>query len=144
MDFNFTEDQDQLRDAVRKWVDRSYGFERRRAITQAGGFDRAAYGELAELGLTGLYIAEEHGSKSMVPVGDQADAFIVPAMAGEKAGLFLVERAAEGVAARGYGTQDGGRAAEVTFNKSPATLIVQDGLQALEHGVDVGIAAACA
>ena len=44
---------EQLRDAVRKWVDRSYGFERRRHITKAGGFDRGAYGELAELGLTG-------------------------------------------------------------------------------------------
>jgi alkylation response protein AidB-like acyl-CoA dehydrogenase len=42
-------------------VDRSYTFERRRAITNAGGFDRAAYGELAELGLAGLYVAEDQG-----------------------------------------------------------------------------------
>jgi alkylation response protein AidB-like acyl-CoA dehydrogenase len=51
MDFNFSDDQEQLRDAVRKWVDRSYDFERRQGIVKAGGFDRAAYGELAELGL---------------------------------------------------------------------------------------------
>src|SRR5688572_15675201 len=68
MDFNFSDDQEQLRDAVRKWVDRSYGFERRSGIVKAGGFDRAAYTELAELGLTGLYAAEEHGGMGMGPV----------------------------------------------------------------------------
>ena len=68
MDFNFSDEQEQLRDAVRKWVDRSYGFERRRAITRAGGFDRGAYGELAELGLAGIYVPEEHGGMGMGPV----------------------------------------------------------------------------
>jgi alkylation response protein AidB-like acyl-CoA dehydrogenase len=68
MDFDFSEDQQALRDAVRKWVDRSYTFERRSAIAKAGGFDRGAYGELAELGLAGLYVAEEHGGMGMGPV----------------------------------------------------------------------------
>ena len=58
--------------------------------------------------------------------------------------LFLVERSASGVATRGYGTQDGSRAAEVTFQSSPATLITRDGQKALEHAVDIGIAALCA
>ena len=31
MDFDFSDDQEQLRDAVRKWVDKGYTFERRRA-----------------------------------------------------------------------------------------------------------------
>jgi len=233
MDFDFSDDQEQLRDAVRKWVDKGYGFERRRAIEKSGGFDRAAYGELAGLGLAGLYIAEEHGgmgmgpvegmvvmeelgrgivleplgqtliaggilggyapeavkaawlpkiaagealvvlaqqerraryrldpcatqavqsgnawsiagAKSIVPVGDRADAFLVPAVAGGKIALFLVERQAAGVATQGYGTQEGGRAAEVGFKSSPATLVTPDGLTALEHAVDIGIAAACA
>ena len=43
MDFDFSDDQEQLRDAVRKWVDKGYDFDRRRAIVAAGGFDRAAY-----------------------------------------------------------------------------------------------------
>jgi alkylation response protein AidB-like acyl-CoA dehydrogenase len=30
MDFDFSDDQEQLRDAVRKWVDKGYDFERRR------------------------------------------------------------------------------------------------------------------
>jgi alkylation response protein AidB-like acyl-CoA dehydrogenase len=84
------------------------------------------------------------GSKSVVPAGDQADAFIVPAMAGGKLALFLVEREAQGVATRGYPTIDGGRAAEVTLNKAAGTLITSDGITALEHAVDVGIAAVCA
>jgi alkylation response protein AidB-like acyl-CoA dehydrogenase len=234
MDFNFTEDQEQLRDAVRKWVDRSYSFERRRGITGAGGFDRAAYNELAGLGLTGLYVSEDHGGmamgpveamvvleelgrgivleplgatlvasgvlggyaseavkaqwlpkiasgealvvlawqerkaryrldqveaqavpaaggnwqvtgdKGIVPAGDQADAFIVPAKANGRTALFLVERQAPGVTTRGYPTMDGGRAAEVSLRDAPATLVSEDGLAALEHAVDIGIACTCA
>src|SRR6185312_3977657 len=68
MDFDFTDDQEHLRDAVRKWVDKGYGFERRRAIVQAGGFSREAYAELAQLGLAGLYIPEAHDGLGMGPV----------------------------------------------------------------------------
>src|SRR5690606_28945997 len=73
MDFSFSDEQEQLRDAVRKWVGRRYGFERRRAIAQAGGFDRGAYEELAGLGLTGLLVADEFGGMGMGPV----DAMVV-------------------------------------------------------------------
>jgi alkylation response protein AidB-like acyl-CoA dehydrogenase len=233
MDFNFTDDQQQLRDAVAKWVEKGYGFERRRAIEAAGGFSREAWDELAELGLGGLFIPEDEGglgmgpvegmvvmeelgrgivleplaqsfiagavlahhadedtkdnwlprisggqalvvlayqerkaryrldvcdsqataagggwklsgTKSLVPAGDEADAFIVPAVLDGKIALFLVERSSDGVVARGYGTQDGGRAAEVVFDKAAATLITKDGLPALENAVDIGIAATCA
>jgi len=37
MDFDFSDDQQQLRDAVAKWVEKGYGFERRQAIEKAGG-----------------------------------------------------------------------------------------------------------
>ena len=233
MDFNFSDDQQQLRDAVAKWVEKGYGFERRRATEAAGGFSREAWDELAELGLGGLYIPEDdgglgmgpvegmvvmeelgrgivleplaqsfiagallsgyadadtkenwlpriaggqalvvlayqerkaryrldvceakaekagngftvHGTKSLVPAGDEADAFLVPAQLDGKMALFLVERSADGVAARGYGTQDGSRSAEVVFDGAAATLVTRDGLTALEHGVDVGIASTCA
>ena len=30
MDFDFSDDQEQLRDAVRKWVDKGYDFDRRK------------------------------------------------------------------------------------------------------------------
>ncbi len=233
MDFNFSDDQQQLRDAVAKWVEKGYDFDRRRKIEAAGGFDRAAWNELAELGLAGLYIPEDdgglgmgpvegmvvleelgrgivleplaqsliagavlaghadaatkqawlpriasgealvvlayqekkaryrldvcdatakkagegytvHGTKGVVPAGDQADAYLVPAQLDGKIALFLVERSADGVAARGYVTQDGSRAAEVVFDNAAATLVAADGLPVLEHAVDIGIAATCA
>ncbi|MEJ6024351.1 acyl-CoA dehydrogenase family protein [Ramlibacter sp. PS4R-6] len=68
MDFEFSDEQQQLRDAVRKWVDRGYDFEKRRGIVRAGGFDKAVYGQLAELGLTGLYVPDDFGGMAMGPV----------------------------------------------------------------------------
>jgi alkylation response protein AidB-like acyl-CoA dehydrogenase len=237
MDFDFTDDQESLRDAVRRWVDKGFSFERRHALAKAGGATRAVYTELGELGLTGLAIPEAHGgmgfgaveamvvseelgrglvnapyahgalvtptllsaapaavqaawlpkiadasalvvlahqerqaryrlnhvsarataagggwtvsgAKSVVPAGDEADAFIVPARAAGAVdddagiGLVLVEKA--GAQVRGYPTQDGARAAEVSFDKAAATLITENGHAVLEHAVDAGIAAQCA
>jgi len=233
MDFDFTDEQQQLGDAVRKWVDKAYTFERYRSVVKAGGFDAAAYGELAELGLCGLYVPEEFdgmgmgpvegmvvmqelgrgmvleplaqslicatvlsgyapdsmksswlpkiasgealvvlayqeraaryrldfcaakavqtgtgfaltGTKSLIPAGDLAAAFIVPAILDSKQALFLVERNASGVVMRGYGTQDGSRAADMTLAQTPASLLTTEGQTALEHAVDIGIAATCA
>ena len=50
-----------LRDAVARWVEKGFGFERRHALAKAGGHTRAVYGELADLGLAGLVIAPDHG-----------------------------------------------------------------------------------
>ncbi|MDP1648051.1 MAG: acyl-CoA dehydrogenase family protein [Rubrivivax sp.] len=61
MDFDFTDDQESLRDAVRRWVDKGFSFERRHGIAKAGGATRAVYTELAELGLAGLAVPEGHG-----------------------------------------------------------------------------------
>jgi hypothetical protein len=61
MDFDFTDDQQSLRDAVRRWVDKGFGFERRHALAKAGGATRAVWAELAELGLAGLAVPEAHG-----------------------------------------------------------------------------------
>ena len=239
MDFDFTDDQESLRDAVRRWVDKGFSFERRHAIAKTGGMTREVYGELAELGLTALAIPEAQGgmgfgpieamvvneelgrglvnapyahaaivaptllsaapadlqaqwlpkiadasalvvlahqeraaryrlnhvttratkagngwtlsgAKSLVPAGDEADAFIVPARtAGADAdaagiALFLVAKGAQGLAVRGYPTQDGARAAELTLANTPATLIALDALPLLEQAVDAGIAAICA
>ena len=239
MDFDFTDDQESLRDAVRRWVDKGFSFERRHGIAKAGGRTREVYAELAELGLTGLAVPEAHGgmgfgaieamvvceelgrglvnapyaqgalvapvllsaapaevqaqwlpkiadasalvvlahqeraaryrlnhvttkatkagsgwtlsgAKSVVPAGDEADAFIVPARTagadGDAQGiaLFIVAKGATGLAVRGYPTQDGARAAELTLKDTPATLIATDALPVLEHAVDAGIAAVCA
>ena len=65
MDFDFTDDQESLRDAVRRWVDKGFTFDRRHALAKAGGATRAVYAELADLGLTGLVVAEAHGGMGM-------------------------------------------------------------------------------
>src|SRR5687768_1382966 len=61
MDFEFTDDQLSLRDAVARWVERGFSFERRHGIAKKGGHTRDVYRELAELGLTGLHVSEAHG-----------------------------------------------------------------------------------
>ena len=245
MDFDFTEDQESLRDAVRRWVEKDYTFEHRRKVVAAGGRSSDDWQAMAGLGLMALTVPEAHGgmgfgaveamvvmeelgrglvlepfaqgaliasgvlqsapealqaqwlpkiaggealvvlaqqeraaryrlnhvttqaksgasgwtisgAKSIVAAGDQADAFIVPARVSGSVddaagiGLFLVERAADGVATRGYLTQDGSRSAEVTFVNSPASVIAAassgegSGHAVLELAVDVGIAALCA
>jgi alkylation response protein AidB-like acyl-CoA dehydrogenase len=239
MDFEFSDDQASLRDAVARWVDKGFGFERRHALAKAGGASREVLSELAELGLMGLAVPEAHGgmgfgpveamvvmeelgrglvhapyaaaalvtphllaaapqavqarwlphiaagealvvlahqeraaryrlhhvttratvtgaghvlsgAKSVVPAGDEADAFVVPArLSGADddtagIGLFLVERGGAGVNVRGYPTQDGGRAAELTLAAAPARLICAEGYETLSLAADVGLAAACA
>ncbi|MDL5035482.1 acyl-CoA dehydrogenase family protein [Comamonas resistens] len=233
MDFDFSDDQQQLRDAVARWVDKGYTFERRQSIARQGGFSREVWNELAELGLTALTVPEQYGglgqgavdvmvvmeelgrglvmepltqafvasavlsqfgdealkqawlpqiatgeklvvlasqehkaryrldvcagtatkttngytvnaTKNIVPVGDQADAFIVPAQLDGKIALFLVESGAEGLSTRGYATQDEGRAADLICKAAPATLITANGLTALTLAQDVANAALCA
>lgn len=73
MDFSFSDDQDMLRDSVRKWVDKAYDFEKRRGFVKAGGFSRTLWREMAGLGLTGLYVPGEQGGMGMGPV----DAMVV-------------------------------------------------------------------
>ncbi len=68
MDFDFSDDQQSLRDAVQRWVDKGFGFERRHALARAGGATRAVYTELAELGLAGLAIPEAHGGLGQGPI----------------------------------------------------------------------------
>ena len=61
MDFDFSDDQEMLRDTVRRWVERGYDFERRRAIVKSGGFAREAWQEIADLGILGLQVPEAQG-----------------------------------------------------------------------------------
>jgi alkylation response protein AidB-like acyl-CoA dehydrogenase len=73
MDFDFSDDQESLRDAVRRWVDKGFNFERRHGLAKAGGATRAVYSELAELGLTALVVPEAHGGLGQGPI----DAMVV-------------------------------------------------------------------
>jgi alkylation response protein AidB-like acyl-CoA dehydrogenase len=62
MDLSFNDDQKQLQDALAKFIERDYGFERRRAHQQLPeGFSREAWGQFAEMGLLALPFAEADG-----------------------------------------------------------------------------------
>ena len=73
MDFDFSDDQEMLRDTVRRWVERGYDFERRRGIVKAGGFAREAWQEIDDLGIMGLQVPEAQGGLGLGPV----DAMVV-------------------------------------------------------------------
>ncbi len=93
------------------------------------------------------------GAKSVVIHGDAADRIFVTArMAGERRdrngiGLFLIDPGTPGVTRRGYPTQDGQRAAEVTLTNARVgadDLLGDNALPVVEHVVDEAIAALCA
>jgi pimeloyl-CoA dehydrogenase small subunit len=95
------------------------------------------------------------GAKTLVPHGDSADQFIVSArLAGKRQdkagiGLFLVDAKADGVSRRGYATNDGQRAAEVTLagvRVAAAAAVGEPGhaYSLIERVADIAIAAQCA
>ena len=238
MNFEFNQDQDMLGDSVRKWVAKAYPFDHYLNVVKAGGTDANDWQQLADLGLCGLAVPENHGGmglgpveamlvaqelgagmvcepwaqvalmatavlrdhapaamqsawlpgiadgskrvvlaiteraarfnlnhvstsatkngdtwlinghKSIVAFADHADALLVSAkvvgQSGDDAiGLFLVQPSIT-VQCRAYTVQDGSRAAEVTFDQASAQLVCAHALPALEHAVDIGIAALCA
>ncbi|WP_197325462.1 acyl-CoA dehydrogenase family protein [Ralstonia solanacearum] len=62
MDFSFTDEQKQLADAVRRFIDKAYGFEaRNKVVYSAEGVSQAHWDALAELGLTALPVPEAQG-----------------------------------------------------------------------------------
>ena len=233
MDFDFSDEQEQLRDAVRKWVDKAYSFDQRTSVVAAGGFSASAYQAMAELGLCGLYVQDAYGGmnmgptegmvameelgrgmvmeplahtwmctavlqafapddlktewlprlaggeallvlahhekgarydlhkcqttakqvggawqvtghKSLVPAGDHAHGFLVPASVNGQLGLFLVPRSAATDTAQAYLAQDGSRMSELHLKDATAQLITLDGLDALQLAVDVGATSLCA
>jgi alkylation response protein AidB-like acyl-CoA dehydrogenase len=96
-----------------------------------------------------------NGRKSVVLNGDSADCFIVSARSAgadsdeEGISLFTIDAGQEGVAVRGYATNDGGRAAEVTFenvNIGTDALLGREGgaYAALEETIDRAAAAVAA
>ncbi len=137
MDFDFTDDQNALRDAVARWVERDFPFERRHALARQGGKARAVYRELAELGLCGLAIAPEHGGmgvgaveamvvmeelgRGLVNAPYAACALVAPCLISDAAWLA---RMADGSALVVLAQQE--RGARYRFD-APATTAVQQG-----------------
>lgn len=116
-------------------------------------YDLANVSTTAKADGKGGYTLE--GEKSVVWGGDSADKLIVSArVSGGRAdrsgiGLFLVDAKASGVTRKGYPTQDGMRAADVTLSSvrvGPEAVIAgpEKGLEVLEVVADEAIAALCA
>jgi alkylation response protein AidB-like acyl-CoA dehydrogenase len=62
MDFNLSKEQELLSDSVQRFMAKEYSFEKRRAILRSPeGMSREVWAKLAELGLLGLQVPEEHG-----------------------------------------------------------------------------------
>lgn len=62
MDFDYSPEQDALRDSVRRFVEREYGWERRFSlIRSAAGVDPAHWATFAELGWLGAGLSEDAG-----------------------------------------------------------------------------------
>jgi alkylation response protein AidB-like acyl-CoA dehydrogenase len=69
MNFDLSDEQQQLRDAVERFVRGSYGFELRKTVLKsADGFDAKVWSGLAELGLLGLLVPEQHGGLAQGPI----------------------------------------------------------------------------
>jgi alkylation response protein AidB-like acyl-CoA dehydrogenase len=62
MDFNFTQEQQQFSDALRRWIGKNYTFEHRNKIVLSEtGISDDAWAALTELGMTALPIPEAQG-----------------------------------------------------------------------------------
>ena len=63
MDFNFSSEQEQLRDTVNRLIEREYEFNKQRhaIIQSAAGYSEKMWASMAEIGVLGIGIAEAHG-----------------------------------------------------------------------------------
>jgi alkylation response protein AidB-like acyl-CoA dehydrogenase len=74
MDFNFTQEQQQFSDALRRWIEKDYSFEARNKIIHSEtGVSDQAWATLAELGMTALPVPEAQGGFS----GSAVDMMVV-------------------------------------------------------------------
>lgn len=62
MDFNYSDEQQQLAESLRKFLASQYGFDQRKAIVHsASGASEAVWSTFAEMGLTAIALPEEDG-----------------------------------------------------------------------------------
>ena len=74
MDFNFTEEQDMVRDGLSRLVREQYDWEtRRKAIASAAGWRPEIWAQLAELGILGMPFSEADGGFG----GGAVDAMVI-------------------------------------------------------------------
>jgi len=83
MDFTLNEEQKQLADSVRRFIEKDYDFEaRKKIVASAAGWSPSAWKTMAELGLLGLPLSEDAGgfgggAGDLVPVMNEIGAGLV-------------------------------------------------------------------
>ena len=106
MDFNYTDEQNALRDTLSRFIAKDYPFEARRALAKsADGFSRDHWKQFAELGLLALPFPEDFGGMN----GNAVDTMLVMEAFGR--GLVLEPYLATVVVA-GHLIRDAGSAAQ--------------------------------
>ena len=106
MDFNYTDEQNALRDTLTRFIAKDYPFEARRALAKSGeGFSREHWKQFAELGLLALPFHEDFGGMN----GNAVDTMLVMEAFGR--GLVLEPYLATVVVAGGL-IRDAGSAAQ--------------------------------
>jgi alkylation response protein AidB-like acyl-CoA dehydrogenase len=106
MDFNYTDEQNALRDTLTRFIAKDYPFEARRALAKsADGFSRAHWKQFAELGLLALPFPEDFGGLN----GNAVDTMLVMEAFGR--GLVL-EPYLSSVVVAGHLVRDAGSAAQ--------------------------------
>ncbi|GAB4567041.1 MAG: acyl-CoA dehydrogenase family protein [Rhizobacter sp.] len=69
MDFSFSEEQQQLQDAISRFVQGDYSFERRKGIIASPeGWSKEAWQGLADLGVLAINVPEAHGGLGYGPI----------------------------------------------------------------------------
>ncbi len=69
MDFEFSDEQRQLREVVERYLTDKYDFDRYRAIKRSDtGWDAAVWRELADLGVLGINVPTAHGGLGFGPL----------------------------------------------------------------------------
>ena len=106
MDFNYTDEQNALRDTLSRFIAKDYPFEARRALAKsADGFSRDHWKQFAELGLLALPFPEDFGGMN----GNAVDTMLVMEAFGR--GLVLEPYLATVIVA-GHLIRDAGSAAQ--------------------------------
>jgi alkylation response protein AidB-like acyl-CoA dehydrogenase len=106
MDFNYTDEQNALRDTLARYIAKDYPFEARRALAKSDdGFSRAHWAQFADLGLLALPFPEDFGGLN----GNAVDTMLVMETFGR--GLVLEPYLSAVVVAGGL-IRDAGSAAQ--------------------------------
>jgi alkylation response protein AidB-like acyl-CoA dehydrogenase len=73
MDFEFSDEQQQLHDSVDRYLNEQYDFNKFRAVNKsAEGWDKATWKGLAELGVLAINVPAEHGGLGFGPLENLA------------------------------------------------------------------------